>query len=90
MSQRASITMPPTRIVSVETASAEEQQGLLFVAAYCGVQDGLKLQGGAETKLVDSEGQTFTSYTSVCRYLASVSSKCHQLLGTASLDRAKV
>lgn len=82
--------MPPKQTLSVEATSAEEQQGILFVAAFCGLQNALTVQKGTELQLVTSEGQTYTSYTSVCRYLASVSSKSQQLIGSTALDRAKV
>lgn len=75
---------------NVDVHLSEERRGLLFVAAYCGLQNELHLQEGAKLQLVASDGQVYTSYTSVCRYLASVSKKSQQLLGSSGLDRAKV
>ena len=75
---------------NIGVSSSEERQGILFVAAYCGLQQKVSVEEGPELQLVTADGQTYTSYASVCRYLASVSSKSQQLLGSTALDRAKV
>ena len=74
----------------ITASSADERQGILFVAAYCGLQQKVNVQEGPELQFVTPDGHTYTSYTSVCRHLANISSKSQQLLGSTALDRAKV
>lgn len=76
--------------VRIEAKSQDERQAVLFVAAYCGLQLRVSVQSDTELQLVASDGQIFRTYTSICRYLASISPKSLQLLGATALDRASV
>ncbi|KAL3144072.1 hypothetical protein ABBQ32_003868 [Trebouxia sp. C0010 RCD-2024] len=77
--------------LSLRGGTAEHHKGVLLVAAYCNLQDRLtdaQEPGGLCLKTAD--GQELQSFNSICRYLASCSPKCKQLLGDTHIDRALV
>lgn len=72
-------------------STQEDHRGILLVATYCGFQDQLDAtQASRDIQLTTSDGQQLSTFTSICRYLASQSSKSQQLLGAIPLDRATV
>ena len=77
--------------ISLRGGTAEDHKGVLLVAAYCDLQDQLAgAQGSGGLSLKTADGQDLTSFNSICRYLASCSPKCKQLLGDTHTDRALV
>ena len=72
-------------------STQEDHRGILLVATYCGFQDQLDAtQASRDIQLTTSDGQQLSTFTSICRYLSSQSSKSQQLLGATPLDRATV
>jgi len=72
-------------------STQEDHRGILLVASYCGLQDQLgATQAWSDIQLTTSDGQQLSTFTSICRYLSSQSSKSQQLLGATPLDRATV
>ncbi len=72
-------------------STQEDHRGILLVATYCGFQDRLDAtQASRDIQLTTSDGQQLSTFTSICRYLSSQSSKSQQLLGATPLDRATV
>ena len=77
--------------LSLTHGTAEDHKGVLLVATYCGFQDQIvdaQASGGLCLKIAD--GHELQSFNSICRYLASCSPKCKQLLGDTHTDRALV
>lgn len=69
----------------------EDHRGVLLVATYCGLQDQLDASQASDgIQLTTVDGQTLSTFNSICRYLSSCSSKSQQLLGATPLDRATV
>ena len=72
-------------------STSEDHRGILLVATYCGLQDQLDASHESEgIQLKGADGQLLSTFTAICRYLASCSSKSQQLLGASPLDRATV
>lgn len=72
-------------------STSEDHRGILLVAAYCGIQDQLDASQASEgIQLTTADGQKLSTFTSVCRYLATCSPRSQQLLGATPLDRATV
>ena len=72
-------------------SESEDHTGILLIAQYCGLKNQLdSSQASQGIELTTSDGQKLTSFTSICRYLASTSARSHQLLGATPLERALV
>ncbi|KAL0037121.1 hypothetical protein WJX79_001503 [Trebouxia sp. C0005] len=79
------------RAYQLAYGTQEDHRGILLVATYCGIQDQLHAnQASKDIQLTTSDGQQLSTFTSICRYLSSQSSKSQQLLGATPLDRATV
>ena len=71
--------------------SAEDHKGIALVATYCGLQDQVDATQSSEGLcLTSADGQRLHTFNSICRYLASSSTKSKQLLGDTHSDRAAV
>ena len=83
--------MAAAMAASVSYASDEQHKNLRLVAAYVGVQDRIRLEGGKELSLQNSEGNLhLKGLNTICRYLAELSDRRQQMLGHDDATAAQV
>ena len=76
---------------TLSTGTSEDRKGVVLVATYCGLQDQIAhSESSEELAFKTADGQVLQSFSSICRYLASSSSRSKQLLGDTQTDRAMV
>jgi len=74
----------------VQYANQEQFNNLRLVAAFSELQDGVKLQSGAELSLTSPDSSMqLTQLNTICRYIAEAGSRREQLLGSSPAAKAQ-
>lgn len=77
-------------VAEIQTANSEQQLNIQLVAAYAGVSNKIIVASGPELSLRASDGQSLSGLNTICRYLADISSRKSDLLGSDDARKAQV